>query len=60
MFALTDLKMSLSYLEEKFEIETLAQERPEFEAQRKLMEADIFHLEEAIERIQDELLSRVS
>nr|XP_018667303.2 dynein heavy chain domain-containing protein 1-like [Ciona intestinalis] len=59
-YAVTDLSLSSDGLEEKLEHIVLAQERPEFEAQRRLMEADIFHLEELYEQLHDNLLMKIA
>ena len=58
-FSITNLALTEQCLEEKLEMIVLAQERPEFETQRRLMEADRFHLEEQLDRLQLDLVETV-
>ena len=58
-FAITDLSLTANCLEEKLESIVLGQERPEFETQRRLMEADRFHLEEQMDSLQLDLIQTV-
>nr|XP_039270899.1 dynein heavy chain domain-containing protein 1-like isoform X1 [Styela clava] len=55
-----DFSLDGDGLEEKLTQIVMAQERPEFESHRRLLEADIFHLEEQKERLQSDLLLKVS
>jgi len=59
-YAITDLSLTENCLEEKLETIVLGQERPEFETQRRLMEADRFHLEEQMQNLQLDLIETVS
>ena len=59
-FAITDLSLTEKCLEEKLETIVLGQERPEFETQRRLMEADRFHLEEQMAHLHLDLIDTVS
>lgn len=58
-YAVTDLALRDEGLFEQLDKAVLNQEGTEFEAQRRLMEADNFHLEEHLEQMDDKLLSRV-
>ncbi|XP_076800448.1 dynein heavy chain domain-containing protein 1-like [Clavelina lepadiformis] len=58
--AVTDMALDLSALEEKLEQIVLRQERSDFEAQKRLVEADIFHLEEQLGQLQNNLLLKVA
>ena len=59
-FSITDLSLTDNCLNERLESIVLAQERSEFETQRRLMEADRFHLEEQMEHLHLDLLDTVS
>lgn len=47
-------------LEEKLMQIVVRQEKPEFESHHRLLEADIFHLEEEMENLKENLLIKVN